>query len=232
MTAPASARLPLIAAGQSRPAVIAHAAGNSLRLTRRAVEDGADFIEIDLHVRNGRFEARHERSLHPIPLWFEKWYLRLAPRRPVGLTDVLAELGGDVRLFLDLKDGGVRAAQLLRAALDEAPPGVRFAVSSQSWGTLRAVKNLAPEVELYYSIDVQAKLDLFRSVVERDIGPQGVSCRHTLLTRVLVEALHSHDLAVVAWTVDNLDRASELLSWGVDGITTHEVEALRRIVGP
>lgn len=229
MTAPAQARPPLIKARRRHAAVIAHAAGNSLRLTRKAIEDGADFVEIDLYVRGGRFEARHERSLHPIPLWFEKWYLRMAPRKPIGLTEVLAEIG-DATLFLDLKNGGRRAGQLLRRVVDESGPDVRFAVSSQSWATLRAVKDLVPEVELYYSIDVQAKLDLFRSVVERDISPQGVSCRHSLLSRRIVEALHEHELSVVAWTVDDMARAAELLSWGIDGITTHKVEEIRELV--
>lgn len=230
MTAPAEARTPLIEARRRRAAVIAHAAGNSLRLTRKATEDGADFVEIDLFVRGGRFEARHERSLYPIPLWFEKWYMRVAPRKPIGVSEVLAELGETASLFLDLKNGGRRAGQLLRRVVDESGPDVRFAVSSQSWGTLRAVKTLVPEVELYYSIDVQAKLDLFRSVIERDINPQGVSCRHSLLSRRIVEALHDHNLSVVAWTVDDVDRAAELLSWGIDGITTHKVEEIRELV--
>jgi len=30
-------------------------------------------------------------------------------------------------------------------------------------------------------------------------------------------------LQVVAWTVDNPERARELVSWGIDGLTTHKV---------
>ncbi|HET7738004.1 MAG TPA: glycerophosphodiester phosphodiesterase [Tepidiformaceae bacterium] len=223
MSAPAEMIAPLIPAGTGRHVVIAHAAGNSLRLTKQAVVDGADFVEVDLYVHGSRFEARHERAVYPIPLWVEKWYLRIAPRRPVGLAELIAEVGSASTLFLDLKNGSGRVAPLIRAALDAAPPGTRLAASSQYWHILRQVAASAPEVELFYSIDVTAKLDLFTSIAEREPAARGVSCRHTLLTRRHVQRLHDRGLAVIAWTVDDEDRARELLEWGVDGITTHNV---------
>lgn len=226
MAAPASARPPLIPAGTGRPVILAHAAGNSLRLARDAVEKGASFVEVDLYVHRGRFEARHERSIYPIPLWVERWYLRVAPRRPIGLTELLDEVGNEATLFLDLKNGNGHAGRLIRQVLDKAPPGTRLVASSQFWRILREVAAQAPEVDLFYSIDVRAKLDLFTSVSERDMGARGVSCRHTLLTRPLIERLHDRGFAVIAWTVDDLDRARELIEWGVDGITTHNVEEL------
>jgi glycerophosphoryl diester phosphodiesterase len=82
---------------------------------------------------------------------------------------------------------------------------------------------MTPEVDAFYSIDVQAKLNLFRSVVDRDARPRGVSCRHTLLSKPVIADLHKRGLLVVAWTVDDLERARELVSWGVDGLTTHRV---------
>ena len=42
----------------------------------------------------------------------------------------------------------------------------------------------------------------------------------------LIERLHDRGFAVIAWTVDDPDRARELIEWGVDGITTHNVEEL------
>jgi glycerophosphoryl diester phosphodiesterase len=102
-------------------------------------------------------------------------------------------------------------------------PPPRMVASSQEWKALRAIREVCPEVDTYYSIDVAAKLDLFLSVSERDERPRGVSCRHTLLTRETVAGLHSRGLLVVAWTVDDIERARELASWGVDGLTTHKV---------
>ncbi|MGK2964400.1 MAG: glycerophosphodiester phosphodiesterase [Tepidiformaceae bacterium] len=223
MSAPSAGVAPLIPVGAGRHVVIAHAAGNSLRLSRQAVEDGADFVEVDLFVHRGRFQARHERAVYPIPLWVERWYLRIAPRRPIGLTELITEVDSTATLFLDLKNGSGRVGPLIRAALDGAPPGTRLAASSQFWHILRQVAAVAPEVELFYSIDVTAKLDLFLSIAERETVARGVSCRHTLLTRRNIQRLHDRGLAVIAWTVDDDDRARELIDWGVDGITTHNV---------
>ena len=53
------------------PAIIAHKGGNGTRDFTAAVDAGADLVETDLWVHRGRFEARHERALYPIPLLYE-----------------------------------------------------------------------------------------------------------------------------------------------------------------
>jgi glycerophosphoryl diester phosphodiesterase len=216
--------------GLDGPALIAHGGGNTQALARSAVADLVDFVEVDLWVHRGRFEARHERAAYPLPFLFEKWYLRRIPRKPCGLAELLRETAGRTRIFLDLKNGGDTAAKLVRRSIDEAGPGIRMAASSQDWRMLRAVGQRCPEVDLFYSIDVLPKLDLFLSVIQRDQQPRGVSCKHTLLTEPLIEDLHERGLSVVAWTVDDLDRARELTAWGVDGITTHHAALFRQAV--
>lgn len=228
---PARRSRPLIT-GRDGPAFIAHGAGNSERLAREAIADSADFLEVDLWVHDGRFEARHERAAYPLPFLFEKWYLRRIPRVPFGLAELLKETAGRARIFLDLKNGGATAAALVRRSLDEAGGGTELAASAQQWDILRAIHEVAPEVDLFYSIDVRAKLDLFASVIDRDVRPRGISCRHELLSEGAVAALHDRGVAVVAWTVDDVERAHELASWGVDGITTHRTGELRTALNP
>lgn len=218
--------------GRPGPALIAHGFGNGPELAREAIAQHADFLEVDLWVHRGCFEARHERAAYPLPLLFEKWYFRRRPAVAFGLTDLLRETAGRARLFLDLKNDASTAARLVRKSLDEAGAGVGLAASSQQWRILRSIREVAPEVDLFYSVDVQAKLDLFLSIMERDDMPRGVSCRHHLLSEELVERLHARGLAVVAWTVDDVDRARELVRWGVDGLTTHQAQLLRDEVVP
>ena len=225
-------RLQPLLPGRPGPALIAHGFGNGLELAREAIAQHADFLEVDLWVHRGRFEARHERAAYPLPFLFEKWYFRRRPRVAFGLTDLLRETAGRARVFLDLKNGDSTAARLVRKSLDEAGAGVGLAASSQQWRILRSIREVAPEVDLFYSIDVLAKLDLFLSIMERDGMPRGVSCRHHLLSEELVERLHARGLAVVAWTVDDVDRARELVRWGVDGITTHQARLLRDEIVP
>ncbi len=210
-----------------RPAVVAHGAGNAFRGLEASVGEGADYVEVDLWVRNGRFEARHERRPLPIPLLVEQWYLRLAPRRPIDLAAVVRRLNGRAGLFLDLKNGGPLAAELLRATLDRYQPKVPVAVSSQWWYILREVAARCPEVSILYSVDVPAKLALFFSVAEHDPVPAGMSCRAELVTPDVVERAHARGLAVVAWTVDDPAQGVELARMGVDGITTDRVREIR-----
>jgi len=207
------------------PAIIAHKGGNGAGSFESAVEAGADLVETDLWVHRGRFEARHERALYPIPLLYES---RRFKRRPgqFGLAAGVRQLDGRAELFLDLKNGPGTAAQLIAEALEQLPPDTRIAASSPSWHILREVYDVAPQVELFYSVDVPARLDLLFSVAEHDVRPTGVSCRHTLLTQAVIERFQRLGLLVVAWTVDDTDRATELARQGVDGITTHRVAAL------
>lgn len=214
------------------PALIAHMGGNTPAAARSAIEGVADFVEVDLWAHRGRLEARHERAMYPVPVWFEKWTFRRAPRQPFTLPALLVEAADRTGVFLDLKNSVPEAADLVRNALDEAGPGLPpVAASSQRWSILRRLRQVVPAVALFYSIDVPEKLDLFLSVADRDGEPDGVSCRHSLLSADAVCELRRRGLKVVAWTVDDLDRAAELVSWGVDGITTHRVADMRRHLG-
>jgi glycerophosphoryl diester phosphodiesterase len=210
------------------PALIAHGGGNSTAVVSTAIAAAADYVEVDLWVHNGRLEARHERRFFsPVPLLYEKWYLSRAPRSPFDLRNLFDATPPETGIFLDLKNGGDGAGMLVEEAVAAAGNGRLVVASSQYWPMLRALNRRLPGVRLFYSIDVQAKLDLFLSVMERDPLPSGVSCNHTLLDAATVARIRERGLAVVAWTVDDVERAAALAAYGVDGITTHAVTAVR-----
>ena len=49
---------------------------------------------------------------------------------------------------------------------------------------------------------------------------------HSLVTRERVEELHQAQVPLVTWTVNDPARAAELLSWGVDGVTTDAIDLI------
>jgi glycerophosphoryl diester phosphodiesterase len=214
---------------RAQPYVIGHR-GNSRDEIERFVERGADFVEVDLWVHHGQFESRHERALYPLPILFEKWYLkRRSPAFDLALA--LDQLAGRAWLFLDLKNGGEAVVPLVAEALRRFP-AMPIAASGSDWGMLRALSDRVPNVDVFYSMAVIERLDLFYSVVGRDARPIGVSCRAELLTRDVVDELHEMGIRVIAWTVDQVDRARRLANWGVDAITTHRPAEVRAILGP
>jgi len=217
-----------LATGREGPAIIAHGGGNALDSARGFVAAGADFLEVDLWLHRGRLEARHERRVRFLPLLVERWYLRRVPHPHYGFAELLSAVAGSpAGIFLDLKNGGIEAVAALEQAVAATPAPPRLVASSQQWSTLRALSFHLPTIETFYSVDVSAKLDLFRAVADRDSRPRGISCRHTLLTEPVVRELASRGLLVVAWTVDDPHRARQLVDWGVHGITTHRVAEMR-----
>ena len=53
----------------------------------------------------------------------------------------------------------------------------------------------------------------------------GLDVKHVALTKENIGQLHAHGIEVNCWTVDDPARAEELISWGVDYITSNILEA-------
>lgn len=212
------------------PALIAHAAGNTPGSASARLAEGADFAEVDVWAYRGRLERRHERRVPFTPILFERWYARWAASPPPTLADLIAEVGPNGGIFLDLKNGSGSAA-LAGEAVAAAGPGLPVCASSQLWPVLRRLHRALPTMEMFYSIDVEAQLALFLSLADHDPTPSGVSCNHEHLEPALIRRFHDSGLAVVAWTVDDPERACELARAGVDAITTNRVLAIREALG-
>jgi glycerophosphoryl diester phosphodiesterase len=59
-----------------------------------------------------------------------------------------------------------------------------------------------------------------------------ISIRHSLLTVERVAELHDRGVTMIAWTVNDLVRAHELVRWGVDGITSDSLVLLQSLRDP
>ena len=70
------------------------------------------------------------------------------------------------------------------------------------------------------------------SLVERAAahGHQAIHPHASLVDRSFVERSHDAGLQVMVWTVDDLDRAEELIALGVDGIITNTPQPIRELV--
>jgi glycerophosphoryl diester phosphodiesterase len=206
---------------------IAHRAGNNLHDLEEALEAGIDAIECDFWHARGRLALRHERKLPGLPVIFDKWYFRFGVGE-LPLRSLLREINFRAELFLDIKSRTPRAADaVLDLYHDNASMMPHTLVCSRQWNLLDRIAAADTDMELFYSIGARREIDALIRGMSRMHKPAGTSIRHTLLSADVVARLHAEGLQVFAWTVNTRHRVEELLTWGVDGLISDDVEVLK-----
>ena len=154
-----------------------------------------------------------------------------------------------VRFDLDLKIAG-REDEVI-AALRERNLIERAMASTMEADSLAYLRDAAPDLDrgwtlpkvsrdwsrnrwlrpvfLAGSASLRARLP---AMIRRGAPPLGVWATwvyHPLITRRLVDVAHVVDVAVVAWTVDERERAERLAALGVDGICSNDPRLLAEL---
>lgn len=236
----------------SKPVRIAHAYGNNRKSLRLALAAPVDVIETDIWLRGGDIYIRHEPRLGPLPLLADK----RMPRHPLPpmslplwasyyirpdinalrLADVLDIVKGEQRLLLDIK-GVYRASQitafatsLITQVADHAATGW-VAVCGQFWPVLHRLRELAPDLEVRYSIERPLQWERFLAMVERDDIAGKICIEHRFLSEGKARFLHAHNVETYCWTVDDSEAASRLVAMGVNGIISNDLELLEALGG-
>jgi glycerophosphoryl diester phosphodiesterase len=208
--------------------VVSHRVGNDLAALAAAAAGGAEIVEADVHLHRGRLEVRHTKTLWPLPILWDRWYLAdpFAPRLLLG--DLLAATPRDVTLMLDLK--GVKpglgpAVERMLDADGERP----LVMCSRVWRHLPRFRG-RPSTVVLHSAGSPGQL---RRLLAR-YGPgdlEGVSVRRDLLDPAVVGELRRRAPRVWTWPVDDPGTARTLASWGVTGFISDAPDALRSGAG-
>lgn len=213
----------------ARPFLIAHRAGNDLDALRRANGLGLPWVEADLRLFRGRIEVRHLKTLGPVRVLWDRWFLapRSTPRLLLG--ELLSAVGGDTELVLDLKGPDPRLGRRVLAALRAGPAARRVTVCSRSWRQLRRFRG-EPGVRVLHSVGSPRQL---RRLLRRARGRrlEGVSVHARLLTPETAARLRERADLLVSWPVNTLEEARRLLALGVDGLISDEPERLAAGLG-
>lgn len=80
------------------------------------------------------------------------------------------------------------------------------------------VRQFAPEAACQYLVGKALTDEEKEQLLSHKMG---LDIRHTFLTKELVDELHAKGIEVNCWTVDEPERAAELVDMGVDYITTN-----------
>ncbi len=211
-----------------RPLAIAHRAGNNLDAAKAAIAAGVDMLEADVWPRLGRLEIRHVKSIGPLPIYWERWYIDSIGGRHVRLDELIEGLPPDVRLFLDLKGLHPWLGRRVVNAIREIQKEREIVVCGRNWRHLDPIARL-PNVHIFYSIGDEKQLAHVWNRLGRQTNP-AVSIHHRLLTEETVARFKILGTTIIAWTVNDPAIARALFQLGVDGFTSDNREMLADIV--
>lgn len=209
---------------------VAHRSGNTVAGLRAALDAGIDLVEADVHVYRGRLEVRHLRSSGGLPfLWDKDTVVHRRHHPNLELRELVAALGEDHRLMIDLKGVHPRLAPSVAAVLRDSTPDRALTVCTKAWWMLDSFDLPVRRVWSAASDRALARLrDRLRA------GPRlpahGVSVRRRLLTPKIVRELHEATGLVMAWPVDTPEALAESRALGVDAVISKDLDLLGRVL--
>jgi glycerophosphoryl diester phosphodiesterase len=224
----------------ARPARIAHRGApreypeNTLPSFARAVELGADGIELDVHATSDGVVVVHH---DPVPR------ARAADRRLAGrpiaqltqdqlraftlapdvgiptLAEVLSLVGAAAVVYVELKGAGIER-QVIDVIRESA---TRSAVHSFDHAAVARARTLAPDIRrgVLFSRRPRDLAVLLRQTGALDAWPEW-----PLVDQDLITSVRSAGASVIAWTVNDTLAARRLTSMGVDGLCTDDVRLI------
>jgi glycerophosphoryl diester phosphodiesterase len=208
--------------------VIAHRSGNSLTGLREALAAGVDLVECDVYAHRGRLEVRHLRSMGRLPyLWDTGVLLHRSAYEMVELPELVAALGGEARLMIDLKGLNPRLAPSVARLLRELAPTSALTVCTKNWWTLEAFDL---PVRRVLSASNRAGVARLRYRLARRPA-YGVSVDRRLLTPAVVAEMRRSTDVIMTWPVDTPDELADARRLGVDAVIGKNLPLLQEVLG-
>jgi glycerophosphoryl diester phosphodiesterase len=206
---------------------------NTLSAMRKAIESGADYVEMDVHLTaDGQVVLLHDRDLKRVAgvsrrldeLTFEQvqeldvgsWFApAFAGERVPTLNEVIVLCRGKIRLNIELKIFGQdrQLAEKVAAIVREQNMEGDCLVTSLDYDALQEAKRHNPGLRtgliVAHALGDISRLDL-----------DALSVRANFLSDGLLRAAHRHGREVHVWTVNDAPEMSRLMQRGVDNLIT------------
>lgn len=196
---------------------------NTLAAFRKAIELGADAIELDVHqCKSGQLIVIHDDTVdrttsgHGCVAEMHVTTLRDELHIPT-LADVLDTIGKDVTYFIECKHDNslMPAAQLVEQSIAQG-----FDISQLWLITFRLAalrKTLMQFPKLYAGASFEHITSA--SIKEaKDIGARAILPHFKTLTSAKVDEAHKTGLQVFTWTANEVADIARIYAMGVDGI--------------
>jgi glycerophosphoryl diester phosphodiesterase len=206
---------------------------NSIPAFLRAIELGADAIELDVHATlDGTLVVHHDFEVNAegaprsriaeIP-FAELRRFPLSDRIEIpSLKDVLSAIGDKVFVYVEVKAPEIEA--MVTRVIRESP--ARCAVHSFDHRIVKNVKNFLPAIRTGV-LEVSRHID--PAVSLQATGAQDLWQDVAFIDEELVGRVHAVNSRVIAWTANDADQWETLRRIGVDGICTDRIAELGAI---
>ncbi len=226
---------------------------NTLAAVNLAWEQGADAVEVDVHLsRDRRVVVIHDddtrktagvkKKIHE-QTWAELQKLDVgrwkgpqwAGEHIPDLEQIMAAVPKGKRLFVEVKCGDEfveTASPLLKSSNAPRPVVIGFSLE-----TMKQVKKAFPQLEVCWIVEFKRNLATRRwspspeqaIAKAADAGLDGLDVgANGPITRHFVEKAKAAGLQVYVWTVDSPSKAKALMAAGVDGIATNRPGWIRQ----
>ncbi len=236
---------------RQRPLIGAHrgasarAPENTLAAFRAALDDGAEMIELDVHLtRDGALAVIHDgktrrtTGVAGVVARLEMARLRrLDAGRYKGpawagegiptLDDVFALTQGRLAVNVEIK-GGLAAVPAVAHAVADAGLRERVVVSSFDQRVVAAATSVRPPLLAGLLVERPSADPV---AAARAVGASLLHVEHSHLSAPLVDLLHGAGLGVLAWTVNDPAEMRRLAALGVDAILSDDPRLLRETIG-
>jgi glycerophosphoryl diester phosphodiesterase len=207
--------------------LVAHRTPPSREGCERLAAEGAQVFEIDVQVDAlDRLVVSHFQPFGGGLLQRDNWRFRwhTGATRDPRVSDMADAVPNDCLLLLDLKEKTAdRRARLVTAIAESLPDRARFRICSPRPDDLAELRSAG--FRTWRTVGERRELS---AVLDGDeLADDAVTIRHSLLTEALIARLHQLVPQVIAWTVNDAERARQLRQLGVDGLTTDRPSVLR-----
>lgn len=207
---------------------------NTMAAFQKAIDDMADYIELDVQLtNNGEVIVMHDSNAYRTTgvdanivnmtykevktldagSWFSDEYMG---ENVPSLKEVLELTQGKIKLNIELKpaDNGTALAKNTVRLIEKYNMVNDCVITSFSESALKAVKTYNQEIKVGYILS--AAYGDFYDMKNVDF----FSVNAAFLSKRTIDAIHNSGKRVYAWTVNNKESIKNLTNKGVDGIIT------------
>ena len=208
-----------------------HAPENTISSVKKALMYDIDAIEIDVfRCLTGDIVVFHDKKLNKLTNGKgnieNKTLTQLRKVKVMGidsiptLEEVISVINGKVNLNIELK--GKKTAKgvlniMQKSVLSEKWENHQLYVSSFDWDELREFRELTNQFRIAVLTD-QNPIDAIP--IAKELNAFAINPNHKKLSYDIVKEIQLNGFKVFTWTVNDINRISQLISWGVDAIIT------------